>query len=234
MTGRAEPPDGRERDARVASDLASGRCESAEVRGWIASFNRKALAFCGRWRHTPEDVDDLVQGFWRYAFQARLFAGYSPDRGTLDGYLLVCLRHEFFRHGRRLADRRAREEPVADDALVRPGRSVLDTLETDEALRRMERCLATLGMAVGEAGWLIQQVHLKERSYASLAEQLFPSEPLENRRQQENRLRKRQFDALAKLRRCLEAADGRSSGPRTGDGRSTPPGQHPGGVEGRE
>jgi hypothetical protein len=194
-------PEGRDRDARVAACIASGHCDAAEVRAWISGFHRWAIVYALRWRHTPEDAEELVQGFWRYAFQTHLFEHYSPDRGTLDGFVKECFRHEFYAAGKRLASRRDREAPLDPAFAVRD--DLIDTLETDEAMRQVGRCLGKLGLQVGDAGWLIQQVFLVERSYAEVAEQLFSNEPQPGERLS-TRLRQRVWKGLKRLRECLE------------------------------
>ena len=196
-------PEGRREGARVAALVAAGHAESSEVRAWVTRFHRTALAYLHRWGRPAEVADDLVQGFWRHAFQKRLFEKYSPRHAALSTYMFRCFVNSVHHAARAGA---AGRDTVAleDQILVAPGRSALEAAEEQQLLERTARCLARLGMVEGEAGWLIQQVHLEERSYASIAEQLFADEPPDDRPRQTGRLRKRMFAALAALRECLK------------------------------
>lgn len=202
-------PKGRRDDARVAALVVAGRADSPEVRAWVTRFHRTALAYLHRWGQSAADAEDLVQTFWRYAFQTRLFAKYTPRHAALGTYMFRCFVNSVRREARAAAEDAA-AVPVEDQVLVAHEPSALETAETTELLRRAARCLDSLGMREGEAGWLIRQVHLEERPYASVAEQLFDGEP-GDRLKQEGRLRRRMFSALSKLRACLNAAgvDGR-------------------------
>jgi DNA-directed RNA polymerase specialized sigma24 family protein len=195
-------PGGRREDARVAALVVAGRADSPEVRAWVTRFHRTALAYLHRWGRSAEDADDLVQGFWRYAFKTRLFAKYIPRHAALGTYMFRCFVNRVH-HEARVAAGHTDTVPVEDQVIVAPGPSALEAAEAQELRRRTAKCLASLGMAEGEPGWLIQQVHLEERSYASVAEQLFEGEPPEDRLKQAGRLRKRVFSALAKLRECM-------------------------------
>jgi DNA-directed RNA polymerase specialized sigma24 family protein len=201
--------DSRERDARVAALIAAGRSDSSEVRAWVTDFHRRVLAYCRKWRHSPDDAAELVQGFWQYAFEKKLFAKYSPSGGRLLTYLSVCFRNYFFETGKQIVDRRRREES-ADSLVARSDGPPADALQHEVELRRALKCLAQLGLSVGETGWLFLQRYVEERSYKDLAEQLFAGSGAEERQRQAGMLRQRVFDAKAPLRRCLGRQDRRA------------------------
>jgi DNA-directed RNA polymerase specialized sigma24 family protein len=232
--------DVRNDDVRLAGLLAAADCDVPEARRWMDSFNILAIAHCRRFGHTLEDAEDLVQSFWLWVYArnpARVFSQYSPDRGSLLSFALLCIRHAVARPGRQMADLRRlwdaldeelavpADSPSPLDVLLeseRKERAVRNPREV-EALRRVNAGLNRLGTEVGEAGWLLCELHVRRRKYLHLAEDLFGTQgaPAQRKRQL-SALRQRAFKASQRFVRFLAAErDTGSQAARNRSGRET-------------
>ena len=52
-------------------------------------------AFARRFGHSPEDAEDLTQGFFAYAFEHEVFALANPALGTLRTFLLKVFQRKW-------------------------------------------------------------------------------------------------------------------------------------------
>jgi len=82
-----------------------------------------------RWRSSPEDAQDLTQGFFTMALEKELFAGYDANRARFRTYLRTCL--DGFVANERRASRRLKRGGGAE---LLP----LDFLDAEGELRRHE------------------------------------------------------------------------------------------------
>ena len=194
--------EGRLEDARVAALVTTRDPGSPDVESWVTQFNKKAMAQCARWGHPLQDTEDLVGGFWEYAFRTDLFSKWSPMGARLSSYVFTSFVHYFMQKGALLAMRRVREVSLEDLTAASKGPSPFDAV----LVKQMEACLASLGLGLGEPGWLIAQVHVYGRTSEDLAKEVFqgPADAKE-RKTQGSRLRTRVNRGMNRLRRCLMA-----------------------------
>ena len=50
-------------------------------------------AFVRRQGQTPEDAQDLTQGFFTHLLRKDFLSGVGPEKGRFRSFLLVCLKH---------------------------------------------------------------------------------------------------------------------------------------------
>jgi DNA-directed RNA polymerase specialized sigma24 family protein len=82
-----------------------------------------------RWRSSPEDAQDLTQGFFTMALEKEVFGGYDPTRARFRTYLRTCL-DGFIANERRAARRLKRGGGT--------GLLPLDFVDAEGELRHLE------------------------------------------------------------------------------------------------
>jgi RNA polymerase sigma factor (sigma-70 family) len=118
----ARSPDGAERE----------RSWGALVRAyWKPAYKHLRV----RWRTSPEDAEDAIQGFFARAMEKDFFATYDPERARFRTFLRVCL------------DRFASNEAKARNRLKRGGAATALSLE----LTKAEEEIARAGAAAWES-----------------------------------------------------------------------------------
>ena len=74
----------------VASHDAAARARSFDV--LVRAYWKPVYAHVRtKWRRTPDQAQDLTQGFFARAFEKRFFADYDPGKALFRTYLRVCL-----------------------------------------------------------------------------------------------------------------------------------------------
>jgi len=93
------------------------------------SYWEPLYAHVRRWTSTPEEAEDLTQGFFVQLLERDDLASVSPDKGRLRSFLLACLKH-FLSH----EWDRARAQKRGADRIVS-----LDTASAEARYRREPR-----------------------------------------------------------------------------------------------
>ena len=205
-------------DLRVATLLACGEVEAPEAKEWFDSFNARAMSHCRCFGHSFEDVEDFVSAFWVYAYQTGLFSKYSIAGGQLFSFAFQAFINEFSDKGKRRADTRDKERPDdAVEALASTMRPPDEVALASEIGTRVRACLAILGMAVRQPGWLLRQVKLMNVSYDELAKNAYRGAV------SANTLRQRVFHArnrFEELWASIDEASAAAPQPKTGTSKS--------------
>lgn len=88
-------------------------------------------AFIRRSGKSPEDAEDLCQGFFERVISTRLLAGADPEKGRLRTFLLSCLKHYMAdEHDRAFAQKRGAGKVVEFSALSAEEQYLAEPVDT--------------------------------------------------------------------------------------------------------
>lgn len=98
-------------------------------------------AYLRRWGHTPEDAQDLTQGFFERVIQGESFCGVDPRKGRFRTFLLTALKHFLCdqRDRQRALKRGGGRPEISLDALAAHERGrvePIDALSADKLYQR--------------------------------------------------------------------------------------------------
>lgn len=122
----AFPPTRQSAVVMVGSDDPAQRARSFDVlvrAYWKPVYKHVRI----RWTRTPDEAQDLTQGFFARAFEKQYFSGYEPGRARFRTYLKTCL------------DRYVMEAARTEGRQKRGGDAVRVSLDFDVAEEELER-----------------------------------------------------------------------------------------------
>jgi RNA polymerase sigma factor (sigma-70 family) len=179
--------------------LAAGHGGSADAAEALAELCRTywypLYAYARRSGRSPEDAQDLTQGFFEHLIESRLVASADATKGRFRAFLLQCFRNFMAAdHTKATRQKRGGGQPIlsldATGAEARFGREMADTRSPewlyernwalavlDEAMLQVQREFAASGR---ERGFQILRSHLQGDdnglSYAAVAKELSTTE----------------------------------------------------------
>lgn len=181
-------------DVKLAAWMLAGDRDRREVEAWIRGFTRRCIALAMQCGHPFQDAEDFAQQLWARKGIWNGFGNYLPGEGRLVSYYLTIFHNLLKDIGKTRADQRRAEWPIDQapdgDAFGSPGpeKELLFQEMQQEKKQLLQQGLAELSSADRE---LLIARFFKGLSYKELADQVAVAE---------GTLRKRQHDALIRLR----------------------------------
>lgn len=199
-----EPQPGFFKSTRWSTVLCAGQPDAPGSDGALArlceDYRPPLYQFARGWLRSPEDAEDLTQGFFGHFIERNLPGMAGQDRGRFRTFLLACFKNYLRDELRR--NRRARVIPVEllssfeagseDDAAPVPSPAVnpavdrqLDALWAESIRQRVVGRMATAYGERGKAGLFARLKPLLEgqkpgQTYAQIAMELGVAEPVIN------------------------------------------------------